>query len=436
MDSQENSVKPIGLLTRFYLVAIRSRLRIRFLTRKAGVIFEAIAITATVIALGAVALLYTSPQIWASPSGYGGVLAQIAATVGTVVAIVFGLALAPVQRAAEALSPAILRVYARDRRVRGLFVALGLICAAVFLLSLEGISQIPGMCAFAVGILLIAISLDLLRWFYKITLSMLNPLEAIQLAVLEAKRVVHQMDKSATETATHTHRLLPQEQNADSNISDWKEALLDVDATYSRPILYWLDEFAEIGKKASTTGQARMALASIQAITFVVCEYLSLRKDGLQTGADPSSLFLTSKSNVDAVVRPACENLLAVAQVAIRIPDEDTVINVVQQLAHLALFQVQLQGSKYEPWRGSLAMLPVGYIRQLFKASREAKLQEVVFQGSSELKKLLGRLPASESRGELRTALVDELSDNANFFYAASSPALAEEVLAYLVPER
>ncbi|MGV8934904.1 MAG: hypothetical protein ACOH1I_09780 [Gallionellaceae bacterium] len=432
LDNQKSSVKPTGWQTRFHLAIIRSKFRVRFLTRKAGEIFESTAITASVILLGAIALFFTEPKIWAAPLGYGGILAQIAATAGTVVAIVFGLALAPVQRAAEALSPAILRVYARDRRIRGLFVALGLICVAVFLLSLEGIAQVPVMSAFSIGILLIAIALDLLRWFYKITLSMLNPLEAIQLAILEAKRDVHRMDKLATERAMHTHRLLPQDLVADTKASDWKSALLDGDVSYSRPIVYWFEEFSEIGKKASSTGQTRMALVSLQAITSVVCEYLSLRKDDLQTGADPAGLFLTSKSNVDVVIRPACENLLAVAEVAISVPDEGTVINVVQQLAYLALFQVNLKGSRYESWRGSLAVLPVGYIRQLFKASRDAKLQEVVFQGSGELRKLLGNLPASESSLELHTSLVDELSDNARFFYAAGSPALAEAVLAYL----
>lgn len=416
--------------TRLKLAGIHSQLRARSITRATVKVAESIAITIIVMILGAIALVFSPSSILASPTGYGGVLAQVAATAGTIVAIVFGLALAPVQRVAEALSPAILKVYARDRRLRFLFISLALICAIVFLLSLEGIAQISGICAFAIGILFIAIALDLLRWFYRITLSMLDPVQAVRFAIIEAKRVVHLMDKMAIETATHANKLLAMDQVAGADILDWKAALQDRDVSYSQPVVYWLEEFAEIAKKA-TTGQARMAVASLQAMTSVVCEYLSLREDDLSTGPDPAML-LASRSNADAVVRPACELLLSVAQVATRHHDEDTAICVVQQLVLLARFQTQLKGKKYEPWRGSLAILPIGYLGQLFKASREAKLQEVLFQGSSELKKLLGSLPSSETGIELRTSLVDEFISNAIYFYGAGNPALAEEVLAYL----
>lgn len=435
--SHANSTIPrshdlISWQVRLRLTAVRFRYRIKSYARTLGSILESVAITAATIVFGAIALLITDPKSLAAVGVYSSILAQVAATVGTIVAIVFGLALAPVQRAAEALSPAVLSVFTRDRRIRFLFIALGILCVAVFVLSFEGIGQLPGIWAFAIGILFISIAIDLLRWFYRLTLNMLNPLEAVQLATQEALRVVRVMDRIASEAAVHAHRIAANGSKQDDDVFDWKGAILNTQSSYSRPIVYWLDALAEIAKKGSSTGQGNVARVSLRGVTTVVCGYLELRKDDLRTGADPAGMFLTSKTNADLVVRPACEQLLEVAKVALRAHDEDTAIVAAQQLANLALFASKVGGKKYESWRGSLATVPTGYLSQLFKAARDAKAQEVCFQGSAELRRVLANLPATETRPEVCTSIVEACSDNTTYFYVSGAPALAEEVLAYM----
>jgi uncharacterized membrane protein len=105
---------------------------------------DAVAITFALLILGSLLFLFTDIQAsffkTYSPES---VLVSVAATIGTIVAIVFGLAVIPVQRAAEAFSPSVLRIYARDWRGRAVFSFMGIACVLVFSISVKGVAGAP-----------------------------------------------------------------------------------------------------------------------------------------------------------------------------------------------------------------------------------------------------------------------------------------------------
>lgn len=422
-----------SLLDRLHWVWFKTRYWVLIVGRKAAAFLDAGAVTLSVLSVGSI-LFGLTDVAKTFPDQYTpeAVLVQVAATLGTIVAIVFGLAILPVQRAAEALSPAILRLYARDWRARFVFGFLGVACVVVFLVATKGIGALPSAVVFLAALLILALCIDLLRWFHRLTVELLDPVRAVRLATEEVKRVIRRVDKLVDRTAAvmlKTTASMPGGDRAD--LQDIKGLLLQNDTRYAQPVNYWLEELGEIARKAAGRVEKRLANVAVGAISQGLQCYLEVRRDNLRAGADPTVLLVTT-NNAKPVLQPAMETLIEVARTAIRLQDDDTALAVARAYADVAIFAANLTGKKLEKWRGSLASDPVSYLCRTLREGREAKLRELPFQGAAELKRIAMGFPPKGERSESLSLIVEELANIAGHFYARFEPALAEEVVGYL----
>jgi uncharacterized membrane protein YdcZ (DUF606 family) len=401
--------------------------------RKAATFLDASAVTLSVLAVGSVLFGLTDvAETFSDQYSPEAVLVQVAATLGTILAIVFGLAILPVQRAAEALSPAILRLYARDWRARFVFGFLGVACVMVFLVATKGIGTLPSATVFLAALLILALCIDLLRWFNRLIVELLDPIRAVNLATEEVKRVVLRVDKLVDRIAAvmlKTTASMPDGDQAD--LLDIKGMLLQNDIRYAQPVNYWLEELGEIARKAAGRAEKRLAAISVSAISQGLQYYLEVRRDNLRIGVDPTVLLATT-NNAKLVLQPAMETLIEVARTAIRLQDDDTALAVAKAYANVAIFAANLAGMKLEKWRGSLTSDPVSYLCRTLREGREAKLRELPFQGADELKRIAMGFPPKGERSESLSLIIEELANIAGNFYARLEPALAEEVVSYL----
>ena len=95
--------------------------------------------------------------------------------IGAALALILSLSIIPAQRAAEAFSPAILKLYAQDR---GLIAAFVILAATTTLSVLLGTNFLPRMdprVSISAQLILLGISFDALRLFFGRALDLLIP---------------------------------------------------------------------------------------------------------------------------------------------------------------------------------------------------------------------------------------------------------------------
>ena len=125
-----------------------------------------------------------------------GILAQLGATFGTILALVLTLSITPIQRAGEVWSPSIIRLYRRDRATHVSFVTLGIFCIACFVFAIRGLAGIQVSVALAGAVLMLGIGLDLLRWYHGHVCQRLDPIYAVQLEFQRAKETIDRIQGS------------------------------------------------------------------------------------------------------------------------------------------------------------------------------------------------------------------------------------------------
>jgi hypothetical protein len=114
------------------------------------------------------ATIVIAPQLRAKVDNFQpleSVLSQLGATYGAILALVLTLSIIPIQRAAEAWSSSIIRLYRRDRATHITFVWLGVFCVASFALAVRGLISVPVSVVLASSLAVLGISLDMLRWY-------------------------------------------------------------------------------------------------------------------------------------------------------------------------------------------------------------------------------------------------------------------------------
>src|SRR2546426_95039 len=101
----------------------------------------------------------------------------------------------PVQRAAEGMPVSVVRLLARDWVNAFLFVALALLCLSSFSLALYEGFGLRSQIVLPVQLLLIGITFDLVRWHYRHTLGLLEPVRGVESLLSQAVRLVRSMDR-------------------------------------------------------------------------------------------------------------------------------------------------------------------------------------------------------------------------------------------------
>ena len=232
------------------------------------------------------------------------VLSQLGATYGTILALVLTLSIIPIQRAAEVWSSSIVRLYRRDPVTYATFVLLGVFCAASFFLAVRGLFLVPVSVVFALSLVVLGISLDILRWYHGHVCRLLNPVYAVSLALKEARKAIDRTKTHVTRISRLQYQLLSAEQQRAANVEAIESTIYPRIPGYPDSINFWINDLAEIGIKAVARGEKLLAKTAVFAITDLTLYYLSSRKFNLTLRSAPEAMFLVMTSDVSVVDGP------------------------------------------------------------------------------------------------------------------------------------
>jgi hypothetical protein len=335
------------------------------------------------------------------------VLAQLGATYGAILALVLTLSIIPIQRAAEAWSSSIIRLYRRDRATHITFVWLGVLCVVSFALAVRGLFSVPVSWVLASSLAFLGISVDILRWYHGRVCHLLDPDNAVGIILKEAKQEVDRTKTHITQIESDIYPLI---------------------TGYPGSINRWINDLAEIGIKAVTRGEKPLAKTAVSAIADLTRYYLSARKFNLTLIAELEGIHPTVTSDVRLVTTPAYEALKEMSRVAVTQGDEATAIRVSEAYMVIAIHTARLGAPAFRNGSAPLTFDPIYYAFECVKYAQSKGLDDVAFQSAGILSKVSEAAPKDIDKTDIHVPVIDGLVEIAMYLYVKHRYELAEEV--------
>lgn len=309
----------------------------------------------------------------------------IGGMIGTMLALVFSLSIIPIQRAVETFSPSISWLYRNDRITQCIYIILAIFCLLSFAMSIDGVAGLQISKLLPVEIIMVAITLDLLRWHYRRISRMLEPGNAINQLSLRIMKYIDKTQQRISRLAQIQWWALPADQKKDRQKEQLESALYLAFRNHHLPINKWSSELAEISYKATARNEIHTSKLAIDALKEVACYYLNCRKDNLILYPAINALFLVHEADVSNILTPVYEHFLNINRNAIMNKNVTTCIYLIKAFGAIANHTVILKSNAFRDNIAPLTYSPMYYLNECVNTAQSSGLDDVALQGSREL---------------------------------------------------
>jgi hypothetical protein len=367
---------------------------------------------ATVIGAIVGALCLLSPTTTDLAAHLSEVNLTSALIIGSALALVLSLSIIPAQRAAEAFSPAILKIYARDRALLLVFL---LLSGASLLSVLFGTGWTLGWSTgqtLFIQFLVLGLSVDALRAFYLRTLALLNPQTAVTLVLNECDLTIAGVRRTVERLA----RILRTESNPPEMQPVVRAQLFAASQIVSslRGWIGQLDEFAHKALARKDTDAVNTIMTAMRTISF---RYVEARRTSLVLVPDFDNLILGGQSDLSNVLDPIHENLLAMCKQAAKGDNELVVRHCIQTLGAMTEYALTVIHNHNGLYRSApLAYSPCFYLGRCAGIALGARMLDAVLAAIRSLGEILQRITRDVERSTVETQAIETL-----FHIAAAS---------------
>ena len=357
------------------------------------------------------------------------VLTGLGATYGTILALALTLSLTPIQRAGEAWSASILRLYRRDRIAHATFVSLGLLCVTSFAFAVRGPGVVPVSFILAASLALLGVGLDLLRGYHAHVCRLLDPQHAVAAGLKEAKNAQDKLNRVVRRNSW-LRRRWPFMKRKPASSRELLESTIYLKFVPGYPgiLVQPFDDLAEMALRALARGEKPLARAAIDAIAELTNHYLSVRKRNLMLYRGAKGAAVANTSDVDLVIHPAYRLLRQISRAAVKAEDETTAIRVSYAFRSIAVHAAKLVPPAFSPNTAPLSGVPLRHAFDCLKFAQSRGLEEVPYQSASILTDMIYDVPKDIPFADLHAWLVDGLHDIAAAFHSHGSFEIAEAV--------
>ena len=357
------------------------------------------------------------------------VLVGLGATYGTILALALTLSLTPIQRAGEAWSASILRLYRRDRIAHATFVSLGVLCVTSFAFAVRGPTIVPVSFILAASLALLGLGLDLLRGYHAHVCRLLDPHHAIAAGLKEAKTAQDKLNRVVRRNSClRNRRPFMKRKPASSRELLESTIYLKFVPGYPGTLVQPFEDLAEMALRALARGEKPLAKAAIDAIGELTNHYLSGRKRNLLLYRGAKGAAVANTSDVDLVTHPAYRLLRQVSRAAVKAEDETTAIRVSYAFRSITVHTAKLAAPTFNPNTAPLSGVPLRHAFDCLKFAQSRGLEEVPYQSASILTDMIYDIPKDIPFADLYAWLVDGLHDIAAGFHSDGRFEIAEAV--------
>lgn len=350
--------------------------------------------------------------------------------IGTILALVFSLSIIPLQRAGEILTPSITKLYRDDIVTQLIFTFLAAFCLLSFVMSIDGILfGIKSSVLLPLEIVIVAITLDLLRWHYRRIGQFLEPSWPIHRLSLEMVRYIKQTQRNVSRLARIGWETLSKEEKDNQTKEQIESALYMSAPNHINVLNTWSGELAEIAHKAVSRSETHTAEIAISTMAEAACHYLSNRKDNLMIFPSPDAFYLASDSDVRSVLTPIYEHLLDVNRNAVATKAETTSIHVVRSLGAIASHTVRLKARAFHKNTAPLTYAPLYYLKECVETAQRNNLDDAALQGSDVLLSIAKAAPDNTQSTDVHLPAIEGWFKISLLFLITGKGTLANEAL-------
>jgi death-on-curing family protein len=269
-----------------------------------------------------------------------------AQVIGAALALILSLSIIPAQRAAEAFSPAILRLYAQDHGLVGAFLILSLATTGSVLLGTNFFPRMDPRLSIGIQFLLLGVSFDALRMFHGWALDLLIPQTAIQLVIRKCTKLLNTVSGSVGKLAR-----LQALSIGESAPTDASRAILFSASQVSTPLRFWIGQLDEIAHKLIARRDTTAANDIVTAMGWIGTQYSEARRNSLILVPDFDNLFAGGVSDINEVLNPIYESVRVICEDAAKSSNEIVVRHCVQIVASMTTHAMTMIHSSDDRWR-------------------------------------------------------------------------------------
>ena len=348
--------------------------------------------------------------------------------IGTILALVFSLSIIPIQRAAETYTPSLIWLYGKDAKTQGIFFVLATFSLISFIFAIEGIIPLPTTTRLPLQILLLAVSLDLLRWHHRLVIALLQPAEAIHRLLRVIIQYIDQTQRLVSRWAQFQWRTLSVEQQA-KEAPELVETAIYTQSNYHVSVNNWTSELSETAHKAIARGETYTAHLAITALGRIARHYLEVRKNNLILIPSPEALFMASESDTRNVLTPIYEHLKDINRHAVALRAETSTAHVIECFAQIAAYTAQLNARAFRYNSAPLTQTPTFYLQKCAEEAVKNNLDEAGLRASELLPWISQSAKENVPITDIHIAVLDSLYEIAMIFLAQRKGTITNLVL-------
>ncbi len=280
------------------------------------------------------------------------------AIAGTALVLVLTLSVIPAQKAAEAFSQAILRLYLKDRTLSLSFALFGVTCLVSLLI---GTGWNAGMSPYAVLVLqflLMGVSLDALRLFHVRTVKLLMPEIAIALVVGECRKTIDVVARHTDKVA----KIMRFHRNNSAN-ARMLRAFQFNRVPLAPSLNRWINELDEFAHKSAVRGETRSIARILTAMGQIGSRYAEARRQSIVLIPDMNNLFAGGQTEVSQLLDHIYGCIHGICQHAAKLENEQMVTSCVETLGAMAVGAMNIVVDYSDGWpKAPLVHSPVFYL--------------------------------------------------------------------------
>ncbi len=306
-----------------------------------------------------------------------------AGIIGTALALVLSLSIIPAQKAADVFSSAILKLYARDWVSLSVFSLLSFAALASLLLGSGWTLWLSPRYALAGQLVLLAVSLDALRAFYRRALDLLDPATALKLVANECNRYIR-LARSESEWLVRIQRAELGDEANDGVIRYTyfsKSKLSDL-------LTVWTKQLEEFARKAVLRRDTQAVNAVVRTMAEIGRGYAEARRDSMLLSTDWSAGMPLGVSDISEVLSPIYESIRVICEDAAKHPNEAVVQGCIATLGDMAAHAMTMVHSSDKRKSAPLVYDPVFYIDLCVKAAIAAGMEDALLGAVSAARKV------------------------------------------------
>ena len=342
---------------------------------------------------------------------------------GSALALVLSLSIIPAQRAAEAFSPAILRLYARDPALLIVYLTLACTTMASIILGAGWISSLNATNSISIQILLLGLSFDALRQFYTRTLDLLAPETAVRLVLRETSSQLARVKRTVERLVC----VLPGA-GSEPDRQAVTRSILYANSQIARSLRAWIAQLEEFSHKGIARHDTHGANESISALGLIGRQYADARRSSIILQPDWDFPLAGGVSDINQeVLSPIYESIRSICQDAAAAPNELIVRHCVQTLEHMtinAMEIVHVQNGRFRT--APLAYAPCFYMNMCTEIAIRSNMADAVLAAIASFQAIFLRKTPDIDTHSVETQALDSL-----FTIAAASYARTDSVWAF-----